>query len=177
MTRDRVRKQEIRARMAQTGEPYSEARRQLAAEITAYCQQCGQEVASGEGELSLSRGEHARAQEAREAFERGRRERIAAAKPDDFRAFSINPGDIPARAQWVVHHYRCRPAEHWDGYGVEAGRLRTYPELMSVIIHLADKGYFEHTDLRTVLAEMHYAEPWGADEQKRRFRSVHPAEL
>ncbi|WP_324783083.1 hypothetical protein [Streptomyces sp. H51] len=177
MTRDRARKQEIRARMAETGEPYSEARRQLTAEITAYCQQCGQEVAPGEGELSLSSGEHKKAQEAREAFERGRRERIAAAEPNDFEAHSINPRDIPPRAQWVVHHYRCRPAEHWDGYGLEVGRLRTYRELVGVIIHLSDKGHFEHTDLRTVLAEMHYAEPWGADEQKRRFRSVRPAEL
>ncbi|MEW2137504.1 hypothetical protein AB0892_13030 [Streptomyces sp. NPDC005409] len=177
MTRDRARKQEIRARMAQTGEPYSEARRQLTVEITAYCQQCGKEIAPDEGKLSLSRGEHERARAAREAFERERQERVAAAEPNDFQARILNPRDVPPRAQWVVFHYRCRPAEHWDGYGFEVGRMRTYRELMGVIIHLADKGYFEHTDLRTVLAEMHYTEPWGADEQKRRFRSVRPVEL
>ncbi|MET9143795.1 hypothetical protein [Streptomyces sp. NPDC004042] len=177
MTRDRARKREIRARMAETNEPYSEARRQLAAEITAYCQQCGEEVAPGEGKLSLSRGEHVRAQEAREAFERERQERIATAEPNDFQARLISPSDVPPRAQWAVFHYRCRPAEHWDGYGFEVDRVRTYRDLMGVIIHLADKGYFEHSDLPTVLREMHYREPWGADEQKRRFRSVRPVEL
>ncbi|MFI8079770.1 hypothetical protein ACIF6L_03050 [Kitasatospora sp. NPDC086009] len=176
MTKDRARKQGIRTRMAETGEPYSEARRQLSAEILAYCQQCGQEIAPGQGELSLSQSEHDSAREAREAFERDRRERIAA-NPKDFSARILNPRDIPPRAQWTVHHYRCRPPQHWDGYGIEVGRIRTYRELVALVIHLADKGHFEHTDLRTVVAEMHYAEPWGVDEQNRRFRSVRPAQI
>ncbi|WP_434592035.1 hypothetical protein [Streptomyces sp. A5-4] len=173
MTRSRARKQEIRSRMAQTGQPYSEVRRQLAAEIMAYCQQCGEEIAPGEGEMSLSSREHEQARDDREMFDRKREER-AAAKPNSFAAAAYHPSDVPPPAPWRVFHYRCRPSEHWDGYAWATGRMQTYRELMGMITHLAGKGFFEHTDLQTVLRETHYAEVWGVDGQKRRFRPAHP---
>lgn len=162
----------------EAGELHGEASHATASDFIAYCQGCGEQVAPDDGMLWIDRRERTAAREAGVAFERALEERVKA-HPDDPLAGAFRAADAPRPAQWQTHHYRCSPPQFQhvaaSGYTIRLSRLRTYLDLTEVTSHFGAKGVFGDTDWAAVMREMRYAKPAGADEQRRRFRPVHPA--
>jgi hypothetical protein len=108
------------------------------------CRTCRREVTSG-GHLVVDMGQVARVERASEEFDA-----YLASKP-----FPVIEGDdwnrMPDLASWGVFHHACDPAPERNGYFIEIERVATWPALVRLIGHLAEKKWLKHTDLAALL--------------------------
>ena len=158
MTRhDHARKTKIRARMAETGEPYMSAARAVdgdpatittatqTPDLDAYCGQCATPVAAGTGWLWVDESVAFRLYG--EALERIRTDQ-----------HDLTPGSswlpkIRPVERWHVVHSACDQDPTGPGYAIEVERVLTWPRLVAFTAHLEEKPWLPYTNWRAVLRD------------------------